>query len=132
MWFDVLKSNVYYYVTSSDYAKVVIDTQTIPVEQKTAMELPWVKEQFEPPIYKAGEPVQILFWKDLDEAKLYAKHEGNSETVIVRCEIETKLNKWPRDILVHTPKHSNVRGPLLKSAYAYFGNEDIEGKFEVI
>ena len=128
MWFDILKSNVYYYVTSSNYAKVVIDTQKIPSEQKQPMELPWVSEQFK----KAGEPKQILFWKDLDEAKLYAKHEGNSGTVILRCEIETKLDKWPRDILVHTPSHSGVDGPKLKSAYAYFGNEDIEGKFEVI
>ena len=189
-WFDILKNNVYYHVTSPEYAKVIIDTQTIPVEQKTAMELPWVKEQFEPPIYKAGEPAQILLWKDLEDAKEYEKHESMSKyrprTVIIKAEINiplekltdekgeemspshffsryrrslveedvpevelTGMHKWPRDVLVHRPRTQlnprkdfklqqkklppvHTKFKLLKSAYAYFGNEDIEGKFNVV
>jgi len=136
MWFDILKNGIYYHVTSPEYARVIIENQSIPVEQKTSMELPWIKEQFEPPLYKAGEPEQILFWKDLDEAKEYEKYEKmskfNSRTVILKAELNTQLTKWPRDILVHSPRTSNVKGPLLKSAYAYFGNEDLTGNFEIV
>ena len=189
-WFDILKNNVYYHVTSPEYAKVIIETQTIPVEQKTAMELPWVKEQFDPPLYKAGEPDHILLWKDLADAKEYEKHESMSahrpRTVIIKAEINvpleklmdkegeemtpsrffsryrrslveedvpevelTGMHKWPRDVLVHRPRTQlnprkdyklqqkklppvHTKFKLLKSAYAYFGNEDIEGKFEVV
>jgi|2_EtaG_2_1085320.scaffolds.fasta_scaffold29667_2 hypothetical protein len=141
-WFNILKGNVYYHVTAPEYAQVIMENQSIPVEQKLSNEPPWQAEQFPEPygtapgLYKLGEPRHIFFWKDLDEAKLWEKHNrfsnDDTKTVILRAEIDVKLKKWPRDVLVHTPKQSGVPGPLLKSGYAYFGDEDIAGNFEVI
>jgi len=167
-WWVMLKSSTYYHVTDPTYAKVILETQTIPAEQKMSNELPWVSEQFEPPrgtkpgLYKSGEPRHILLWKDLEEAKTWLEHKRlnrfRPRAVIIKAELNLPdiathghfqarsifyspkaqkerskgqpekpegMHKWPRDI--HPA--DEVR---LKSAYAYFGDDDLEGKFEVV
>ena len=88
------------------------------------------------------EKLPLHHGKEISPSLMFSRYYQGEEEL-------TGMHKWPRDVLVHRPRHQinprkdyklqekklppvHTQYKLLKSAYAYFGNEDIEGKFEVV
>ena len=148
MWFDIIKAGIYYHVTGPEIANKIVEQQMIPAGNfdYTGWSLPWVEDQFK--MLKLSPGIKLaMFFKDKQEAEDYL-HDFTYRAivpkgVILKCELETDLVKWPNDIAIHTPRKGEKLPPrqdnrrrfntiLLKSAYYSPIDEDIHGKFELI